>query len=153
MATEADWQRFFNKVSEPDENGCMLWKAYVDKGGYGLFWLSGKRVPSHRFAAGAVGMSPQNVVRHSCYVRLCVNPDHLSIGTQAENVRDMLESGRHVSRSGEDSGVSTLTEIQVLEIRRRHAEGGINYRELSEEYGVDRSNIGYIIRRKNWKHI
>jgi hypothetical protein len=92
------------------------------------------------------------VVRHTCDNRLCVNPEHLVIGSQADNVQDMHERGRasDVRATGKDHGTVKLTEQQVLDIRSRTRE---SQRELAAEFGVSQYAIYSIIARKTWKHI
>lgn len=92
-------ERFWGKVEKTET--CWLWSAGLyDKSvkyPYGAFTFDGKKTRAHIVSyllhAGAIptGM----VVRHTCDVSLCVRPDHLILGTQAENVQDMLERGRN----------------------------------------------------------
>jgi hypothetical protein len=82
---------------------------------------------------------------------LCVNPAHLGYGTNADNARDMVEAGRQAK--GVDHGRAKLTEEQVLEIRRRHAAGGVTQLALGDEFGVTNALISYIVRRKIWSHL
>ncbi len=76
--------------------GCWLWTASAKPGGYGQILVG--RVPAyaHRVSYELyVGEIPEGmVVRHKCDVRLCVNPDHLELGTQADNVMDCIKRGR-----------------------------------------------------------
>lgn len=90
-------RRFYEKVSLPDENGCMLWLAWTASGGYGQLWLNGRKVRAHRLAYIIFnGEEIPNglVVRHTCDRPLCVAPDHLELGTVADNNRDTWERGR-----------------------------------------------------------
>ena len=140
--------RFADKVAPPDENGCHLWTAYTEPKGYGQFRYSGRIVKAHRYAAGMVDWPPEIQTRHICNVPACVNPEHLTFGSNADNVRDRDESDRQAK--GTDHGMAKLTEDQVLEIRRRYAEGGVTQRSLGDEYGVGFGAIGKIVRRKRW---
>ena len=143
--------RFLAKVAEPDVNGCHLWTAYVDKDGYGQFRYLGTTVQAHRYAAGMLDWPPEIVTRHTCHTPACVNPEHLGYGSNADNMRDRNEADRQAK--GVDHGSAKLTEEQVIEIRRRYADGGVTYRSLAAEYGVHHSVIGYIITRRNWSHL
>ena len=145
--------RFLAKVAEPDENGCHLWTAYTNKGGYGRFHYLGRMVGAHRYAAGMLDWPPSIKTRHTCNVRACVNPEHLTFGTQADNIRDRDEAGRQARQKGVDHGGAKLTEEQVIEIRSRYAAGGVFQRALAAEYGVSQSVISEIVRRVSWAHL
>jgi len=86
------------------------------------------------------------------------NRDHnwlsnLRWDTPSANNLDRVRHGGHDPRPGEASNLSKLTELQVREIRARHAAGGTSYLTLAREYGVSRANIGLIVLRKTWNHI
>jgi len=79
-------------------SGCWLWTGGLYARDYGMAFLpGGKPELAHRAMMIAQGhdLKPGDVVCHSCDVTLCVNPDHLFIGTQAANMRDMNSKGRH----------------------------------------------------------
>jgi hypothetical protein len=142
--------RFLDKVAPPDENGCHLWTACTTRG-YGQFGYMGRIVYAHRYAAGMLDFPAEIMTRHICNVRVCVNPEHLTFGSHADNMRDMVEAERQAK--GTDHGIAKLTEEQVLEIRRRYADGGVTQRLLCDEYGVTQSLISQIVLRKIWAHL
>lgn len=153
--------RFWQFVAVSD--GCWLWQGRKCRG-YGQIALGGRsstRVPAHRFAwefANGQKIPDGLVVCHRCDVRACVRPDHLFLGTSAENSADMVRKGRQ-SR-GESAFLSKLTAKQVASIRDRYrrlfapsADGkGLrsNRRELAIEFGISESSVRDIITRRTW---
>lgn len=116
-----------NEKSKPTSTGCIEWTGRKDKHGYGLYKVKGKRHLAHRvsyqqsFGEIASGL----LVCHTCDVRNCINPDHLFLGTNLDNVNDMLKKGRHYNqkkthclRGHEFSGDNLY--VQVLKNGRTH---------------------------------
>ena len=146
-------QRFWNKVNKQAENGCWEWAAYRDPDGYGGFSLDGKGERAHR-ASWILehGSIPDGLhVLHHCDNPRCVNPAHLFLGTQADNMRDKAEKGRAVNnpQPGESHPMSKLTEADIPAIRADKR----SQRAIAAEYGVSRQQIGRIKNRKRWTHI
>jgi hypothetical protein len=153
MTLDPTEARFLDKVAPPDENGCHLWTACTMPNGYGQFWYVGRMVRAHRYAAGMLDWPSEIQTRHLCNVRACVNPEHLTFGSHADNMRDMVEADRQARQKGTDHGMSKLTEEEVLEIRRRYADGGVTQRSLAAEYGVHRGTISRVVHREIWAHL
>lgn len=148
-------QRFWAKVQKTD--GCWLWTAYRNPAGYGMVPTS-IRIPvlAHRASfLIATGIDPgEKCVCHNCDNPPCVNPDHLFLGTLADNNADMLAKGRYSggSRPGENSPLAKLTAEDVIRIRRdfRFHGGG---RKAAREFGVSAALISRIMLRQGWKHL
>lgn len=149
--------RFWAKVKKSD--GCWLWTACKKSDGYGRIAYPGRSkgaISAHR-ASWIMHNGPITaglVVCHRCDVPACVNPSHLFLGTQDENMKDCAAKQRiraPVLR-GSDARSAKLTEAQVVEIRKKLA-AGARLRQLAAEYGVTRGNIFYIEHRLTWRHL
>lgn len=145
----------FHAQYEPEPNsGCWLWTAsIVSGGGYGNFWWKGERRAhraSWRIHHGEIpdGMS----VCHRCDVPSCVNPDHLWLGTNIENIADRHAKGRDPATHGERHGMSILTADEVMRIRARRA-AGARRDVLATDFGVSVATIKKIIGGHTWRHL
>lgn len=137
---------------------CIKTSCALNHAGYGVAYYKPERktMLHHRLAyIQHHGLLPADikgkVVRHTCDNPACVNPEHLVIGTQADNVQDMWERKRANPGKpiGTLAGASKLTEADVLAIRASTA----TQKQLAEQYGVHVTSIGHIQARKTWKHI
>ena len=137
------------KHIEPDENGCWLWPGGIESNGYGRAAHNGKVWWAHRLSythhKGAIPAGA--LVCHRCDVRHCVNPEHLFIGTAADNTADMLSKKRH--KFGEQAHHAKLTEAAVRQIRVDKRPGW----KLAEVYGVSQTTISEVRHRKVWAHL
>ena len=158
---QSDRERFEAKVGPADpKTGCLEWLGRKDKDGYGQFDVNknGKwgSQQAHRIAfilyAGPIP-DGKIIVHLYCDNPPGVNPSHLRMASQAQNVMHMLRKGRSPSRVGENHPYSKLTESDVIAIRKQYAEGGITYENLGQQYGVSSGAIARVVRRENWKHI
>lgn len=141
--------RFHNHVSPRDDNGCMKWTGNVAVSGYGFIRADNRGRPllAHRVAYEmAKGPIPDGMlIRHTCDTPSCVNPAHLVLGTDADNVRDMVARDRCTA--------ARLLVAQVREIRSKYADGNITVKELASQYFVGESAIWKLLARKTWKHV
>lgn len=133
--------------------GCWLWMARRNRG-YGRFWKDGRDVFAHRFSwALANGHVPAGMcVLHHCDNPPCVNPAHLFVGTQVDNVRDRDAKHRGRAPHGEASGASKLIEIEVRDIRAAYGQGEAAA-ALAIRYGVCVANIHYVARGGTWARV
>lgn len=152
--------RFWSKVEKRAESDCWPWTAAVTKDGYG--WIrsvaGGQMALAHR-ASWEINKGPIPdglYVLHRCDNPACVNPGHLFLGTQIENMADMTAKGRRIGRGGL-KGVTNhrakLTDADVREIRRLHGECGMKRGAIAERFGVTQSPIRAIIRGDAWRHV
>lgn len=147
-------ERFWGYVEKAGPSECWRWTHTFFGTGYGAFLPFGKRVyvGAHRYSAmlAELDIPKGKHICHSCDNRWCVNPKHLFVGSPKENIHDAVQKQRHPH--GESSGHAKLTEVEVIQIRAAAASGSL-HEELAARFGVARSNIGMIVRRKTWRHI
>jgi hypothetical protein len=145
--------RFMKYVEAIPIAGCWLWSGAITGGGYGALDIggrNGKSIPAHRISWELFkGKIPDGMfICHRCDVRSCVNPLHLFLGTQLDNVIDCVSKGRHAF--GEKSThMSKLTEEEVLQIKRRwkcRKDTSI----LAREYGISTHSVRRIVIGKTW---
>ncbi len=147
--TEAE--RFHRKHSTPSV-GCWNWAGSRDREGYGRF-KGTLEVLAHRVAWQlANGAIPSGLyVLHQCDNTSCVRPDHLFLGTCADNVHDMQRKGRKPDQSGEAHPRARLSVADVLEIRRLRP--GVTMVALARRFRVGVSTIGHIASGRAWKSV
>lgn len=150
MITKKIIIRFWSKVQKT--NNCWIWLTGKRKG-YGVFCANYKTLFAHRFSWELYfGAIPKDLhVLHKCDNRACVNPDHLFLGTQKDNINDMVEKNRQAK--GENHGESKLTEKQVLKIRELYSRDDISQRKLAKKFKITQTMIGYIVNKQSWKHL
>ena len=146
--------RFWEKVDVRGRNECWLWTASLQNG-YGQIGIKGQRSPgkAHRVSWELHhGVIPEGLeVLHTCDNPRCVNPRHLFLGSQTDNLEDMTGKGRRRQGNafGADNPSSKLTEKDVRKIRRL-VKSGWTHGKLAKIYGVSRPAISAIIRGETW---
>ena len=130
---------------------CVLWTKCIDARGYGRIRREGETWRAHRWAwYQTFGPIPTGLfVLHKCDVPTCINPDHLFLGTQADNNRDKKEKGRAFKPSGEINHNAKLTASDIEFIRHSDLSGAA----LGRMFGVTRTCICSVRRRRCWLHI
>lgn len=138
-------------------NGCWLWSLTVNSWGYGRIGktILGERA-AHRLAYRAfVGPIPEGLrVLHNCPGgdnSRCCNPEHLFLGTDADNMRDMVSKGRNADNRGERGPAAKLTEEDVRTIRVEC--GSTTISELARRFGVSRRAIRFAITGITWSSV
>ena len=135
---------------------CRLWRGGLSSKGYGLLKWKGRRVRAHRATWECErGPIPEGMeVCHHCDTPACRNIDHLFLGTQADNMADMVAKGRQGARGGppgEAHGGAKLTEAEVIQIRA--IPRGVPYRLIGSRYGISGNTVGKIRRGQRWRHL
>lgn len=136
--------RFENKFTK-HENGCWLWNAARRTTGYGVFSFNGKAVTASRVSYILYhGVDPGELfVCHTCDNPGCVNPEHLFLGTNLDNVKDRISKGRPAGR------YSSLTEERVTEIQKFiYDHQNLSLREIARRLDESRATVQRIAKGK-----
>ena len=142
-------QDFYNMLRPNGE--CLEWTGCKDWGDYGLTYINGKMIKTHRLALMLEGIDVTNKhVLHSCHNPSCCNPKHLRPGTHKENMIDRQTAGRYVR--GVKAKKSNLTEQDILDIRYAYNNGTKNG-IIAKRYNISTAAVHKIIHRKTWSHI
>jgi len=160
---------FWKKVSVV-EGSCWIWTGAIHGTGYGIICINGRHTSPHRVSwLIHNGDIPDDLICcHRCDVRACVNPAHIFLGTQADNMNDKADKGRCNPACGDRNGSRTrpdrlargeanprakLTEDKVRKIRDIYALGKTSGRRIAKSFGVCPDVISSILRRKLWAHV
>ena len=134
--------RLYERIVK-DRNGCWIWQGAVSSSGYGHANVDGRTVAVHRLSwelANSKAVPNGLRVLHACDVKRCINPDHLSVGTSAQNSREMVDRGRY-------RGPRTLTRSDRDAILNE-LKSGRSQRQIAVEYGVSQATISGVKRGK-----
>ncbi len=167
------WEHI-SKSTDPD--GCWEWTGTLDDRGYAIIHVNHKPMHASRFSYELnIGPIPKGLFCcHKCDTPACVRVSHIFLGTSKENMLDAKNKGRlhtgddHWSHKhpekishnhsrpsvyGETHPMAKLTDEQVLEIRRLHDEEQVLDTDIAQQFCVTKTNIGYIVKRKTWRHL
>lgn len=153
-----DNDRFWSRVNKdgpvhPICGQCWEWTGGTRRG-YGRLRWPDKFQSAHRIAWRLTfGAWPVLCVLHRCDNRTCVNPDHLFLGTNADNNADMVAKGRQRGALGERNRFNTrLTGDDVVDIRSL-ASFGATQSALRDAFGVSQQTISAVLTRSIWRHV
>lgn len=177
-----DIKRFWSKIDVRGPEECWPWMANKNAKGYGNFRAANRQLRANRVALYlSTGVDPFPLEAcHSCDFPPCSNGRHLSPGTTQANIAErdikgrtargdrsgprlhpdrMLRGDQHPNRirpermaRGERQHLAKLSAAQVVEIRLLNHDG-VSSRALGIKFGVDKSTIKRIVRRKTWAHV
>lgn len=151
-------ERFEENTSPEPNTGCWLWTGSItapkpaNKVRYGILKIDGRYERAHRIALHLAGRQPPSsfVVRHRCHNSLCVNPDHLVVGTHRDNIADKVAAGRQAR--GVSHRSAKLTPESVAEIRAACANGE-SQSSVAARHGVLQGTVSSIHRKQTWRHL
>lgn len=140
-----------SKVAHNAKTGCWNWVFSKRPDGYGQVSFRGRPYAAHRVSYEVYrGNIPGGLsVLHKCDNPGCVNPDHLFLGTQTDNMSDMTAKGRRAFLRGSSHGRAKLMEADIVAIRSSSETA----QALADSLGVSRRLVNLIRQRKIWKHV
>jgi hypothetical protein len=143
-------ERFWEKVDIRGEDECWEWLASLNQDGYGSFRSTLAHIVSWKLANGEIEKGLY--VCHKCDNPACVNPKHLFLGTQNDNMKDMVAKGRGSDKHGENNPKAKLSESDVYDIYRLH-NAGFKKSEIAKKYKVSETAISYVLSGKSWSRL
>jgi len=136
------------------ETGCLEWTGYKTAWGYGQLRVKQKTLYAHRasYEAHTGTSAAGKFVCHRCDNPCCIEPTHLFLGTNEDNMKDCASKNRTARQYGEKSGKAKLTDAKALEIWTKRQNGFTNV-ALAIEYDIDATVVSRIASKKAWGHI
>ena len=149
----------FTRKTVSSDSGCIIWVGAVDRTGYGAVKIAGRKMNAHvaawRIAHGGNPVPVGKLIMHNCECRLCVNPEHLQLGTSSENMKHAHRSGRgqgFVCR-GTDRPNAVLTEDLVRQIRSLYVPRVFGATRIAKQLGISADAVKGVVQGKTWRHI
>lgn len=152
-------------LARTKRNGdCLEWQRSKNAEGYGSVAFAGRIWSTHRLSYTlAVGVIPDGLlVCHHCDNPSCINPAHLFVGTNGDNVRDSVRKGRNKppphptperQARGERQWKSRLTDDAVRDIRANYSGKYGEQRALAKKHGVSAATVGHVVAGRTWRHV
>jgi hypothetical protein len=135
----ASLQARFDAKVKRTESGCHEWQSTFHRDGYGKFWHVDRQVQAHRMAYMIYKGDPGDQwVLHKCDNRKCVNPEHLYLGTPAQNTSDMFERGRAIG--------NTRTSLDVVQRAQAFYALGFSQQKIADMLGIYQTTISKYVR-------
>lgn len=151
------WQdvqgRFWKKVLKSEN--CWIWSG-GNNGTYGTIQIYGRAYYAHRVSFELNGnvIEENKVIMHSCDNPLCVNPNHLFMGSQLDNMRDKMNKGRYKVTAGDHKGIKNaaakINDDTAFNIRKDR-ELGMSIRKIGKKYTLSPSQIFRIVKGESWQ--
>lgn len=151
----ANEARFWSYVERRGPDDCWLWKGSSRRNGYGQLNIAKYPHKAHRLAYALTHGEPGELsVLHRCDTPACVNPAHLFLGTQRDNMRDASIKGRVRGKvsPGEQNGQAKLTSKSVIEARKLHLSGW-SFHRLAKHFSVNRKTITEAVKGVRWRDV
>lgn len=149
-------ERFWSKVKKDDPDKCWAWSATFDKrSGYGkISTTKNRNIAAHRasYEINIGSIEKDLCVLHKCDNPICVNPNHLFLGTKRDNNLDKLQKGRATGPQGTKNRSARLTEADIPVIRKM-IDANISDVAISKQFNVYSTTIRMIRLRRTWSHI
>lgn len=146
------YERFCKKITV-ESTGCWIWSGKTNSRGYGMFPFNGVSTHSAHRASWIMNRGPIPTgicVLHKCDTPKCVNPEHLFLGTNADNVADKVSKNRQargadMARFGSDNPRTRLSDSDVSEIRSLYAARSKSQTQMAIDFGVHLMTIHKIV--------
>lgn len=136
------------------ETGCRIWNGSKNKRGYGRLGVDNKLVQAHRYSYElSNGKIPDGLyVTHKCDTPACIEPTHLSVGSQQDNMDEMVQRCRSLHRKGSKNPKHTLIESDIPKIRALRV-SGMTYQSIASIFNVQLPTIWKVTSGKTWVHV
>lgn len=154
MYIEKCKKRLYKKITKLP-NGCWEYTGSLTTNGYGNFRFNDSNTTAHKFSYIAhKGYVPEGfIVRHRCHNKRCVNPEHLVLGSQKQNIKDTNLAGTAQRQKGINHCQAKLMDADVAEIRNLYDTSKAGISELADRYRVSETTIRNIVHKITWKHL
>ena len=150
---QSGYSRFKSNYTLDKTTNCWNYNKGLNAAGYGRIQIARRHMLAHRYSYMIhKGFCGERHVLHTCDNPGCVNPEHLFLGTNQDNVDDRVRKDRSYKPRGELAVPAKLKDADIIEIRKRLALGHTQ-EDIAKDYGVSRGPISAINRGITWKHI